>query len=100
LNVLPGDRKTVGGKYYKDQIFTNKELILETGDRIYLSSDGMADQNASNREKFGTKRLLSAIRESAVLSMDKQREALEKEFDSFMQNERQRDDIALIGLRL
>jgi serine phosphatase RsbU (regulator of sigma subunit) len=100
LKVLAGDRKTVGGKYYKEQIFTDKELLLETGDRIYLTTDGMADQNASNREKFGTKRLLHSIRESAILPMDKQRQTLEEKFDAFMQNEKQRDDIAIIGLRL
>ena len=78
IKTLPGDRKTVGGRFYKNQVFTNKELILDPGDRIYLSSDGIADQNAPNRQKFGSKRLIKLLEESLHLPMAGQKQNLEK----------------------
>lgn len=99
INILPGDRKTVGGRFYKNQEFTNQELILTPGDRIYLSSDGIIDQNAPNRKKFGSKKLIKLLEESLPLSMQDQNELLKKELDNFQQNEKQRDDITLMGIK-
>ena len=100
INILPGDRKTVGGRFYKKQVFTNQKLILEPGDRIYLTSDGIADQNAPNRKKFGSKKLVQLLGESFQLPMAEQQEILEKTLDNFQQNEKQRDDISLMAIKL
>ncbi len=99
INILHGVRKTVGGRFFKKQVFTNQELWLNPGDRIYLSSDGITDQNAPNRQKFGSKRLIRVLENSLHLSMAKQKKALEKELDSFQQNEKQRDDISLMAIK-
>jgi serine phosphatase RsbU (regulator of sigma subunit) len=99
INILHGDRKTVGGRFFKQQVFTNQALVLNPGDRIYLSSDGIADQNAPNRQKFGSKRLIKLLEESMHLPMAKQKEALEKALDAFQQQEKQRDDISLMAIK-
>lgn len=100
INILPGDRKTVGGRFFKNQVFTNRELWLEPGDRIYLSSDGIADQNAPNRQKFGSKRLAKLLEDSLHLPLDEQKQVLEQALADFQQNEKQRDDMALMAIKL
>lgn len=99
IKILPGDRKTVGGRFFKNQVFTNRELWLQPGDRVYLSSDGIADQNAPDRQKFGSKRLVKLLEDSLHLPMAKQKEVLEKALDDFQQDEKQRDDIALMAIK-
>jgi serine phosphatase RsbU (regulator of sigma subunit) len=100
IETLPGDRKTIGGRFFKDQVFTNQELLLNAGDRIYLTSDGIADQNASNRRKFGSKRLIKLLEESLTLSMTEQKAIIEKTLDDFQGKAKQRDDISLMGIKL
>jgi serine phosphatase RsbU (regulator of sigma subunit) len=100
LHVLPGDRKTVGGRFYKEQAFTNQELWLKPGERIYLTSDGIADQNAPSRQKFGSKKLIKILEESLRLPMKEQKTVVEKAIDAFQQNEKQRDDISLMAIKL
>lgn len=99
INILHGDRKTVGGRFLKNQVFTDKELLLNPGDRIFLSTDGIADQNSPSRQKFGSKRLVKLLEESLHLSMSEQKAAFEKALDDFKQNEKQRDDISLMGIK-
>ncbi len=100
MRVLAGDRKTVGGRFYKQQDFTNQELLLDRGDRLYLTSDGIADQNAPNRRKFGSKKLISLLGDGLHLSMSEQKVMVEKALDAFQQSEKQRDDIALLAINL
>ncbi len=100
VKVLNGNRKTVGGRFYDKQIFTTKKIVLESGTRIYLTTDGMIDQNAPNRQKFGSKKLVTLLRDSLHLSLDKQKEFLESALDAFQQSERQRDDITLMAIKL
>ncbi|TAE00126.1 MAG: tetratricopeptide repeat protein, partial [Bacteroidetes bacterium] len=47
---LTGDRLVIGGKLNRNKDFTNKNLILPNKSLIYLSSDGFADQNDSERK--------------------------------------------------
>jgi serine phosphatase RsbU (regulator of sigma subunit) len=100
LMILKGDRKTVGGRFFKNQVFKNHELLLDPGDRIYLSSDGMVDQNAPDRRKFGSRRLIQLLKDSMTLSMVKQKQLLEEALDAFQQSEKQRDDISLLAIKL
>jgi serine phosphatase RsbU (regulator of sigma subunit) len=100
IHILPGDRKTVGGRFFKKQVFTNKELHLVPGDRIYLCSDGIADQNAPNRQKFGSRRLVKLLEKTLVHSMTEQKEVLKIALDDFQENEKQRDDISLMAIKL
>jgi len=99
IEIVPGDRKTIGGKFFQHQVFTQKELFLSSGDRIFLTTDGISDQNAPNRQKFGSKRLIKLLEDSLDLSLENQGRAVEAALDAFMQNEKQRDDISLLALR-
>lgn len=100
VKTLKGDRKPIGGRYYQEVRFTNKEIILSKGDFLYLTSDGVMDQNAPDMKKMGTKRFVEILTENAGKSLPDQKQALEYELDLHQQGEDQRDDISVIGVKL
>jgi len=99
--IKPG-RFSIGGmKLYVDNIdFSDVEMTLNKGDILYLSSDGYIDQNASDRKRFGSKRLISVLNTIAKEPMKKQGELMEQKLEDYMQGEEQRDDIAFVGIKI
>jgi serine phosphatase RsbU (regulator of sigma subunit) len=99
---LKGDRKSIGGiEDSKDKVrFKNHEVNLKKGDCLYLSTDGIIDQNGPDRRRFGSNRLESLLSDCFNLSIKEQEEIINKELSNFMQSEEQRDDITLLGLRI
>ncbi len=97
-----GDRKSIGGySLSKREItFTDYAVEVEKGDMIYLFSDGIIDQNSPDRKKFGRVRLEEAFVDSAKLESQEQKKLIEDRLKEYMQNEEQRDDIALAGLKI
>ena len=81
--------------------FTNHRIKLKSGDCLYLFTDGYADQKggeARNKFYYGPfKNLLLSIHK---LSMDKQKIELHREMDTWMKEEKQVDDMLVIGIRV
>lgn len=100
IKILKGDRKPIGGRYYQDVNFTNKEIILSKGDIIFLTSDGIMDQNGPDLKKLGTRKFIEIIQENAKKTMSEQKNALELVLDNHQQGEDQRDDISVIAVKL
>ena len=98
--ILTGDRRTVGGKFFNPTPFSKSEVVLSRGDQIYLSSDGLMDQHSPSREKFGTKRFIKFLNDHRRIGMVEQQEQLEEEIYRFMHPEIQRDDITIMGIKL
>ncbi len=97
-----GDRKSIGGveNTNKKIIFNNHEVLLNKGDCVYLSTDGIIDQNGPDRKRFGSIRFEEMIVDNFGHPIKEQKENINRRIDSFMQNEEQRDDITLLGLRI
>ncbi len=102
IEKLSGDRKSIGG--IEDKIknirFNDHEVLLNSGDQIYLSTDGIIDQNGPDRKRFGSKKIEELLMNTHNLSIDMQKDTIEKGLEDFMQNEEQRDDMTLLGLRV
>lgn len=99
---IKGDRISIGGvKNTKEtEQFNNHSIDIEQGDILYLSSDGLTDQNNLERKRFGSNRLKGIISDHISEPMVKQKEIIEKELKEFQQDEEQRDDITLIGIKI
>lgn len=102
FDEIKGDRISIGGAKKKkdDEKFNNHIINAEKGDILFLSSDGLTDQNNLERKRFGSNRLKEIILNNISEPMDKQKEIIEKELDDFQQDEEQRDDITLIGIKI
>jgi serine phosphatase RsbU (regulator of sigma subunit) len=99
---LKGDRISIGGSGgEKDKvIFKDQEIQLSEGDYIYLSTDGIVDQNGPDRSRFGTNRLEEILFKYSRFSMEEQEYSIRQEIERFRQNEDQRDDITLLGIKI
>jgi len=100
VEVIRGDRRTIGGKHFNPNPFSKNELALKSGDRIFLTSDGLMDQHSPEREKFGSRRFIAFLNGSGSLDMNEQHDKLEDEIYGFMKLEKQRDDITIMGIKL
>ncbi len=99
--VLKGDRKTVGDPQVSiDAMFTNQEIVLSEGDLIYLTTDGLSDQNNYERKRFGRKKIINILEKNSHKPMSDQKRILENELDNWQLEEKQRDDIAIWGIKI
>ncbi|MCR4559996.1 MAG: YfiR/HmsC family protein [Bacteroidales bacterium] len=101
VKMLKGDRKSIGGTQQKrgNIEFTNQEIIMHSGDIMYLSSDGIIDQNDADRKRFGTDNFLAMLKKYKNEPMSRQGEYFAMTLDNYRKDEEQRDDISVIGIK-
>jgi len=97
---IKGTRKSIGGIQNESKTFENRVFSLQSGDLVYLGSDGLQDQNDSDRNKFSITRINSLIEEIHPLPFDEQLQKFETTLDKFMEGTTQRDDILWFGLKV
>ncbi len=103
LQEIRGDRSSIGGVHRnenKSKHFTNSEIILQNGSMIYLTTDGIADQNNKEQQKFSTQRLKNMLESNVYLDVFTQKSLLQTELETYMRGVEQRDDITVMGIRL
>lgn len=105
IHRLSGDRRAIGGiKHAQKELsvkpFTNHKLYLKPSDMLYLSTDGLIDQNNPDRKKFGTRQFLQLLESIGKLSVQQQKGYLEMALDNHKQSEEQRDDITVLGIKV
>ena len=87
--------------YPKETEFTNNVIELHKGDTFYIFSDGFPDQLRSEElKKYSTKKFKDFLVSIADMTMNKQKQALEKEHDEWRRNQWQTDDILIVGIRI
>lgn len=97
-NTLPENWNEAG-----ECLFDSEKIQLNTGDTIYLCSDGYADQfGGKNHKKFQRKRLMNFLLNLQICSMPEQCDRLYEEIEHWREenNEDQTDDILVIGIRI
>ena len=78
-----------------------KNLSVGKGDVIYLFTDGFIDQiGGTDNKKYLTSRLKKLLKEIHNLSMNEQKEIVEKTFFKWKMNEKQVDDVTVMGLKI
>ncbi|TAD97066.1 MAG: hypothetical protein EAZ97_13045 [Bacteroidetes bacterium] len=101
VQEIRGDNKSVGGRQKEVyRTFSNQQISAKKGDMLYLSSDGYIDQNNEKREKFGTKKFIQTIELISNLDIDQQEKELIICLANHQQDQAQRDDITLIGIKI
>jgi serine phosphatase RsbU (regulator of sigma subunit) len=98
---LKADRKSIGAEFIESEGYTNREIQLLQGDRIYTFTDGFPDQFGGPRsKKFKSKNLLQTLVEYSELSMEEQVEALREKFETWRGGNEQIDDVCVIGIQI
>ncbi|GAB4143052.1 MAG: hypothetical protein Fur0041_18160 [Bacteroidia bacterium] len=100
IEIKP-DKMPVGKHDKQDVPFTLHEIELHKGDVIYTLTDGFPDQFGGEKgKKFMTKNLRELLMANAHLSMQEQKELLERTFAEWKGNLEQVDDVTVIGIRI
>jgi serine phosphatase RsbU (regulator of sigma subunit) len=100
VEIIKGNRRTTGGGHFNPNPFSKHELSLQTGDRIYLTTDGLMDQHSPSRIRFRSIRFIQFLNQHGNLPMKEQQTRLEAELHDYRSTENQTDDITVIGLKL
>ncbi len=81
--------------------FTNFKIQLQKGDKLYMFSDGFADQfNGITGEKFKVKRFKGLLLRISEKSIKEQEKDFEKTFMKWKGDSEQVDDLLLLGFEL
>ncbi|MBE2188414.1 MAG: SpoIIE family protein phosphatase [Candidatus Kapabacteria bacterium] len=96
---IKGDQQSIGS-FSPDLKYTSHEFENQNYSMIYLTSDGFADQNNNENKKYSTKKLKNLLYLLSQKGVEEQLTLVNQEFEKHIGNERQRDDITIIGLRI
>lgn len=101
LEEIRGDRKPIGG-FKKDlsRHYQDHHISVSSGDSLYLFTDGITDQPNPSLGKFGYQQLKNVISHHGHMSMENQREGLEKALNEHRKGTALRDDITVLAVRI
>lgn len=102
LMEIKADRRPIGSSdLYGDQEFKNNTIHLQTNDKIYLFSDGYADQfGGEDGKKFNKSRFKEIIKQIHGEKMSIQKRMLLEALNTWKGEFEQVDDICIIGVQI
>jgi serine phosphatase RsbU (regulator of sigma subunit) len=102
LKTISGSRKRVGGVDFRrqDVLYQVHDFIVPKGTTFYLASDGFQDQNNYEGKRFSSSKFHQVLKSFIGKPMNEQQIELETALTKHQGDEKQRDDITVIGLRL
>lgn len=102
VTVINGDRRPVGGTQHGEaRRYTTHRLSYQPGDRIYLCSDGYADQPGGiEGRRFMSARLVALLQEHRALTLHQQHDLLARVFEEWKGHRTQADDVCVLGIAM
>jgi serine phosphatase RsbU (regulator of sigma subunit) len=101
LIEIKGDRMPIGFSLRMNKPFTNNVYQLEKKDKLYMFSDGYADQfGGENGMKMRYKLFQQYILESVHMRFDQQKEYMLQKFNEWKGSYNQIDDIIVMGFQV
>lgn len=102
LSSLKGSHYPIGGMNLEaNRKYESQNINFKKGDKLYLCSDGYADQfGGPKNKKFMTRNFKKMILKTSKLSMQTQHLELERVFHEWRNNYEQTDDVLVLGIQL
>jgi serine phosphatase RsbU (regulator of sigma subunit) len=101
LQEYKADKMPIGLYLETETPFSSVTIQLQTGDIIYLSTDGYADQFGGPKgKKLKYKSLIESLIKNSALPMAEQKNILDSTFNEWMHKHDQVDDVSLIGVKV
>ncbi len=102
LSEFKGNRKAIGGipnpKKDEDD-FTNYIINIQQNDKVFFFSDGMPDQvGGPEKKKYGPARIREIILANPNYTMPQYNDIFAKDFEEYMGDNKQVDDVLIIGI--
>ena len=86
--------------FLKDAEYKEEEIYLNSGDTIYLYTDGVTEAMNLNMDLFAEQRLLSVLNKNSRLPPRDLLFAVKQEVDNFADGAEQTDDITMLALQI
>lgn len=100
VEEIKADKQPIG-KYDLEKPYTTHEVILNSGDSVYVFSDGYVDQFGGEKgKKFKTSNFKQLLLNIQHMSMEEQKEIIDDTFETWRGNIEQIDDVCVIGVRV
>ena len=100
LTILEPDRQPIA-IFIKEIPFTNHELQLQQNDALYFFSDGYSDQFGGDKDnKFNLKQFRKLLLKVQDKTMPEQEQILETTFENWRGNNKQLDDVLIVGVKI
>lgn len=102
LHEIKGNKFPIGGAQYKNRgKFTNTVINYKDNDSVYLFSDGFPDQfGGPKNKKFSPRRIREIIKNNSNLELAEINRILDNQFEDWRGNNKQTDDVLMIGIKL
>ena len=101
VNTYKADKMPIGIFIKEDEPFTNNLIQTQSGDMLYLYSDGFQDQfGGADKRKFLPKNLKELLLEISVLPLEDQKNKLDAAFSQWKANLSQVDDVLVMGIKI
>jgi len=100
LIVHKGSIKSIGGRTFTHLQYSQSQIHAQSGDILYLTTDGYIDQGNREGKKFGNNKFCTQIEQSANKPIAEQFEIFERELKNYQNKSIQRDDITVVALKL
>jgi len=101
LTEIKSDKQSIGGRTDIDYNFTKHHIELQTGDNIYIFSDGYCDQMGGPRErKYMAKKFKRLLLKINDKSPNDKKQALDSAITKWKGELEQIDDILVIGVKV
>lgn len=99
LIEVKADRMPIGISDRMDVNFTTKRIQMESGDKIYITTDGYIDQFGGEKgKKFMSKRFKNLLLELPYKDSEMAVQMIEKQFVDWKGDHEQIDDVLVIGI--
>lgn len=101
FTMFKGNNEHIGDRKHSDfGGYQTHYTQLSDSDILYLFTDGFQDQfGGPKNKKYSFRRLLDLLESNVNLALEDQRMMIEAEFDQWMSNQPQTDDVTVIGVQ-
>ncbi|UKN01617.1 serine/threonine-protein phosphatase [Paracrocinitomix mangrovi] len=101
LERITGDKMSIGESGYQNkEKFTDHVVDFSSGDSLFLTSDGFVDQfGGPDGKKYKSSRFKELLISFQGKSAKEQHELLENEFQNWIGDQEQIDDVTVLGIK-
>lgn len=101
LEKIKGDPYSIGGaQHQRSKAFSSRTIDYTKGLHVYLLTDGYCDQSGgTSNKRFSSRQFELLLQEIHQMPMDEQKDKLEKAFENWMGDTKQRDDVLIVGIK-
>ena len=99
LEIIKGDRKNVGFIRTKiDQKYKEYKFHIKKGYKLYITTDGIIDQEGLNNHLYGKDKFQALLLENHQQPFMRQKKLIEESFCAFKGSIKQSDDVTILGV--